>query len=99
MEKKYFNSVRYGFGMVDETKPIAIFGNQNYYNRYKPCKLVLDNKEIVPKEDESNDKAYQYKYTYKIVPIKGKFIKIPDHQPFIYDFELIDEYVVYYEDD
>jgi membrane-bound lytic murein transglycosylase MltF len=95
MEKKYFNSQRYGYGMIDETQNYI----KNIYTKYKPCNLVLDNKEIVPKEDESNDKAYQYKYTYKIVPLKGKFIKIPDHKPFINNFELIDEYVVYYEDD
>lgn len=70
----------------------------NFYNKYKPCQLVLDSKELVPKEDESNDKAYQYKYTYKIVPLKGRFIKIPVHNPYIYEYQLIDEYVVFYKD-
>jgi len=97
-KKVYFQSRRYGFGMVDEKQHNNTYG-WNFYNKYKPCQLVLYDKELVPKEDESNDKAYQYKYTYKIVPIKGKFKKIPVHMPFIYDFELIDEYLVYYKDD
>ena len=99
-EKKYFNSQRYGYGMIDQKKEIQGFGDFRYFNKYKPCHLELVRKEIVPKEDETNDKAYQYMYTYKMVPYQNsKFVKIPSHLPFIYKYALQDEYVTYFKDD
>jgi hypothetical protein len=98
-KKIYFNSARYGYGMIDETQNLVRHNfNFNYYTKYKPCTLQFYDRQIVPKEDESNDKAYQYMYRYKITPLQGRFRKIPSHKPFIHDCELIDQYVVCYKD-
>jgi hypothetical protein len=100
MEKKFYRYFKDGkivYRMVDErTKEVYIENGEGQivlYSKYKPCNLVLLNKEIVALNPDV-DKSYGYKYTYQIVPDPTKkFIKTKMSEVYIDNDILIGEFI------
>lgn len=98
-EKKFYIDYENGkmvYKMVD-LNSVEDYGVIHLYPKYKPCKLVFDNKKLVALNPDV-DRSYGYEYTYKIVPLAEKFRKVKRHNFYVNRDRLVGDTVTVIKD-